>query len=144
MQSLYTTVVVVEPGQEGHARISGHARSSDGILDLDLAFPTELGGHGQSTNPEQLFAAGYAACFHGALALVARRARIDASKATVSCAVTIGRDPEDGGYMLAVRVTVQIPGIEREKAEQVIAQAHKLCPYSKAIQGNVDVEVAVV
>lgn len=144
MKPLYTAVVSVTPGQEGHARMSGHARSSDGILDLDLAFPTELGGHGQGTNPEQLFAAGYAACFHGALALAARRARVDASKATVSCAVTIGRDPGDGGYMLAAKLTVQMPGTEREKAEQVIAQAHKICPYSKAIQGNVDVEVAVV
>lgn len=144
MKPLYTAVVAVTPGQEGHARMSGHARSSDGILDLNLAFPTELGGNGQGTNPEQLFAAGYAACFHGALALAARRARVDASKATVSCAVTIGRDPRDGGYMLAVKLTIEMPGIEREKAEQVITQAHKLCPYSKAVHGNVDVEVAVV
>lgn len=143
MQPLYTAVVTVTPGQEGHARMSGHA-SSDGMLDKDLAFPTELGGHGQGTNPEQLFAAGYAACFHGALALSARRARVDASKATVNCAVTIGRDPGDGGYMLAANLTVEMPGTEREKAEQLVAQAHKLCPYSKAIQGNVDVEVAVV
>ncbi len=143
MKPLYTAEVTVTPGEEGHARMSGHARSSDGILDLDLAFPTELGGHGQATNPEQLFAAGYAACFHGALALAARKERVDASEATVNCAVTIGRDPGDGGYMLAAKLTVEMPNIEREKAEQLIAQAHKLCPYSKAIEGNIDVEIAV-
>jgi Ohr subfamily peroxiredoxin len=124
--------------------MSGHARSSNGLLDLNLALPAELGGRGQGTNPEQLFAAGYAACFHGALALVSRKAGVDASKAMVTCAVTIGRDPGDGGYMLAAKLTVEIPGADREKSEQVVAQAHKLCPYSKAIHGNVDVEVAVV
>lgn len=144
MKPLYTAEVTVTPGKEGHARMSGHARSSDGILDLDLAFPTELGGSGRGTNPEQLFAAGYAACFHGSLALVARRARFDVSKATVNSAVTIGRDPKDGGYILAAKLTVKMPGIESEKAKQLIDQAHKLCPYSKAIQGNVEVEIAVV
>jgi lipoyl-dependent peroxiredoxin len=143
MKPLYKAEVVVTPGQEGHARMSGHAHSSDGILDFDLAFPTELGGSGQGTNPEQLFAAGYAACFHGSLALAARRVKVDASNATVSCAVTIGRDPRDGGYMLAVKLTIEMPDTEREKAEQVIAQGHKLCPYSKAIHGNVDVEIVV-
>ena len=143
MKPMYTAVVTVSPGQEGHARMSGHARSSDGILDLNLTFPTELGGNGQGTNPEQLFAAGYAACFHGALALAARKARIDASQATVSCAVTIGRDPNDGGYMLAAKLSVAIPNTESDRAEQLIAQAHQLCPYSKAIRGNIDVEVTV-
>ncbi|MBD2104833.1 organic hydroperoxide resistance protein [Leptolyngbya sp. FACHB-261] len=144
MQPLYTAVVTVTPGPEGHARLSSHARSSDGLLDLNLAFPAELGGHGQGTNPEQLFAAGYAACFHGALALVSRKAGVDASKATVTCSVTIGRDPTDGGYMLAAKLTVEIPGADHAKAEQAVAQAHQLCPYSKAIRGNVDVQVTVV
>lgn len=144
MKPLYTAVVVVTPGQQGHARMSGHAKSSDGILNLDLAFPPELGGHGQGTNPEQLFAAGYAACFQGALALVASRVKVDVSKATVTCAVTIGRDPGDGGYMLGAKLTVEIPGTERPQAEQLIEEAHKLCPYSKAIHGNVEVEVEVV
>lgn len=144
MKPLYTAVVTVTPGQEGHARMSGHARSSDGLLNLNLAFPNELGGSGQGTNPEQLFAAGYATCFHGALALVSRKAGVDASKATVTCAVTIGRDPTDGGYMLAAKLTVEIPGESREKTQQVVAQAHQMCPYSKAINGNVDVEVTVV
>ena len=144
MKPMYTAVVTVSPGSEGHARMSGSARSSDGILDLNLAFPTELGGNGQGTNPEQLFAAGYAACFQGALALAARKARIDASKATVSCAITIGRDPDDGGYMLAAKLSVEMPNIERNRAELLVAQAHHLCPYSKAIHGNVDVSVTVI
>jgi len=144
MKPLYTAVVTVTPGQEGHARMSGHAESADGLLALDLAMPQELGGSGQGTNPEQLFAAGYAACFHGALALVARKMRVDASKAIVTCAVTIGRDPADGGYMLAAELQVEIPNSERETLEQVVAQAHKLCPYSKAIASNIDVKVTVV
>ncbi|MCC5655277.1 organic hydroperoxide resistance protein [Nostoc sp. XA013] len=143
MKPLYTAVVTVTPGQEGHAGMSGHARSDDGLLDLNLAFPTKLGGHGQGTNPEQLFAAGYAACFHGTLALVSTKAGIDASTATVTCAVTIGRDPTDGGYILSAKLTVALPGEDREKSKQVVAQAYKLCPYSKAIHGNVDVEVTV-
>lgn len=144
MKPMYTAVVTVSPGKEGHARMSGHARSRDDILDLNLAFPTELGGNGQGTNPEQLFAAGYAACFHGALALAARKTKIDTSQTTVSCAVTIGRDPSDGGYMLAAKLSIEMPGTEPERAERLIAQAHKLCPYSKAINGNVDVEIVVV
>lgn len=85
MKPLYTTVVTVTPGEAGHTRMSGHARSSDGLLDLDLTFPAELGGRGgQGTNPEQLFAAGYAACFHGS-----RKAGVDASKAKVTCAKLI-------------------------------------------------------
>ncbi|WP_246162723.1 organic hydroperoxide resistance protein [Brasilonema sennae] len=144
MKPLYTATVTVTPGQAGHARMSGHAHSSDGLLDLDLAFPTELGGHGKGTNPEQLFAAGYAACFHGALALVARKAGVDASKAKVTCAVTIGRDPADGGYMLAAQMVIDIPDTERKKAEQIVAQADQLCPYSKAIRGNINVRMTVV
>ncbi|MFN6498841.1 MAG: organic hydroperoxide resistance protein [Nostoc sp. DedQUE01] len=143
MKPLYTAVVTVTPGQQGHARMSGHAQSNDGWLDFNLAFPAELGGTGQGTNPEQLFAAGYAACFHGSLALVSKKAGIDASTATVTCAVTIGRDPNDGGYMLAAKLTIALPNQDREKSEQVVAQAHKLCPYSKAIHGNVDVEVVL-
>jgi Ohr subfamily peroxiredoxin len=144
MQPLYTAVVTVDPGQEGHARMSGHARSSDGLLDLNLAFPAELGGTGQGTNPEQLLAAGYAACFQGALALVARQAGVDASQATVTSAVTLGRDPDDGGYAIAAKLTIGLPGVDREKSEQVVAQAHQLCPYSKAIRNNAEVELVIL
>lgn len=144
MKPLYTAVVTVTSGQEGHARMSGHAESADGLLSLDLAMPQELGGTGQGTNPEQLFAAGYATCFHGSLALVARKMRVDGSQATVTCAVTIGRDPADGGYRLAAELKVKMPYAEREKVEQIVTQAHQLCPYSKAIAGNVDVKVAIV
>ena len=144
MKPLYTAVVTVTPGSEGHARMSGHAKSDDELLTLDLAMPKELGGRGQGTNPEQLFAAGYAACFHGALALAARKMRVDASQSAVTCAIMIGRDPGDRGYRLAAELQVKMPNSEREKAEQVVAQAHQLCPYSKAIAGNVDVKVAIV
>ncbi len=144
IKPLYTAVVTVTPGSEGHARMSGHAESADGLLTLDLAMPRELGGNGQATNPEQLFAAGYAACFHGSLTLVSRKMRVDASQSAVICAITIGRDPADGGYKLVANLKVEMPNSEREKAEQVVAQAHQLCPYSKAIAGNVDVKVAVV
>ena len=121
IKPLYTAVVTVTPGSEGHARMSGRAKSADGLLTLNLAMPQALGGRGQGINPELLFAAGYAAC-----------------------AITISRDPADSGYRLAADLKVEIPNSEREKAEQVVAQAHQLCPYSKAIAGNVDVKVTVV
>ncbi|WP_017316654.1 organic hydroperoxide resistance protein [Mastigocladopsis repens] len=145
MKPLYTATVSVTGGELGHARISGHARSSDGVLDLNLAMPKELGGSGElGTNPEQLFAAGYAACFHGSMVLCARSMRLNVSNSTVTCAVTIGRDPVDGGYRLSAQLSVEIPGSNREQAEQVVAKAHELCPYSKAIHGNVDVTVTVI
>jgi len=144
LKPLYTTEVMVTPGQEGHARLSGHARSTDGMLDIDLALPFELGGSGKGNNPEQLFAAGYAACFHGSMILALRKARIDASRATVACAVTINRDPEDKGYVLSVKLTATLSNLERTQAEKIVAQAHQFCPYSKAIQGNVDVDIEVV
>jgi Ohr subfamily peroxiredoxin len=145
MKPLYTATVSVTGGQLGHARLSGHARSSDGVLDLNLAMPKELGGSGElATNPEQLFAAGYAACFHGSIVLCAKSMRLNVSNSTVTCAVTIGRDPGDGGYRLSAQLSVEIPGSNREQAEQVVAKAHELCPYSKAIHGNVDVTVTVI
>ena len=144
IKPLYTAVVTVTPGSEGHARMSGRAKSADGLLTLNLAMPQALGGRGQGINPEQLFAAGYAACFQGALALAARKMRVDASQSAVTCAITISRDPADCGYRLAADLKVEIPNSEREKAEQGVAQAHQLCPYSKAIAGNVDVKVTVV
>jgi lipoyl-dependent peroxiredoxin len=141
---VYTAVVTATPGQEGNGRISAHAKSADGLLSLDLAIPQVLGGTAQGTNPEQLFAAGYAACFHGALSLVTRKMRIDVSQSTVTCTVTLGRDPADTGYRLAAELQVKMPAAERETAEQIVDHAHQICPYSKAIAGNVDVKVFVV
>jgi lipoyl-dependent peroxiredoxin len=106
--------------------------------------PQVLGGTERGTNPEQLFAAGSAACFHGALALVARKMRVDVSRSTVTCAVTLGRDPVDTGYRLAAELQVKMPDAERATAEQIVGHAHQICPYSKAIAGNIDVKVLVV
>lgn len=142
---LYTATVSITGGSQGHGRISGHACSPDGNFNLPLSLPKELGGPGGvGTNPEQLFAAGYASCFHGAIALIGRQLGIDTTNTTVTCAVTIGRDSVDGGYKLAAHLNVNIPNISREQAEQVLTQAHQVCPYSKAIRGNIDVAVKSV
>jgi Ohr subfamily peroxiredoxin len=120
---------------------NGHVVSSDQRLDLDLALPPEMGGSGNGTNPEQLFAAGYSACFHSALRLVARRAGIDAGDSTVSAEVGIG--PEGEAFGLVVTLIVSIPGLEREQARELAEAAHQVCPYSRATRGNISVELRV-
>ncbi|MBN3835536.1 Ohr family peroxiredoxin [Burkholderia sp. Ac-20344] len=127
----YTTTVTVSGGQAGHGRASGVARSDDGCLALDLRLPTELGGPGGGTNPEQLFAAGYAACFHGALSLLAQREKIDIRETTVVAEVSFGRDPVDGGYALIANLTVRMPGMDRDIAERLVRNTERLCPYTK-------------
>ncbi|UYP19661.1 organic hydroperoxide resistance protein [Rhodococcus sp. Z13] len=120
----------------------GHARTSDGKLDLDLALPVEMGGSGKGTNPEQLFAAGYAACFHSALQLVARQEKADVSDSAVGARVGIG--PTDGGgFGLAVTLEVTLPDLPREKALELTEKAHQVCPYSNATRGNIDVTLEV-
>jgi Ohr subfamily peroxiredoxin len=141
--ALYTTTVTVSGGQSGHARASGVARSDDGSLVIDLRLPTELGGPGGGTNPEQLFAAGYAACFHGALSLLAQRERIDPREATVAVEVSFGRDPVDGGYALMANVTVRMPGVDRQVAERLVRDTERLCPYSKMARQGICSVVAV-
>nr|WP_324776702.1 Ohr family peroxiredoxin [Streptomyces kunmingensis] len=121
----------VSGGSAAHGRASGRARSSDGVLDLDLRMPAELGGDGRATNPEQLFAAGFAACFHGALSLVARQEELDPATISVDATVAFGRDPDDGGYLLRVDLVVKWPGVDREIAAELIEQADSLCPYSR-------------
>ena len=120
---------------------NGHVVSSDQRLDLDLALPPEMGGRGDGTNPEQLFAAGYAACFHNALRLVARRARVDPGDSTVSAEVGIG--PEGEAFGLVVTLIISIPGLEREQARELAEAAHQVCPYSRATRGNISVELRV-
>ena len=122
---------------------NGHARSADGLLDLDLRVPTEMGGPGGATNPEQLFAVGYAACFHSALKLVAGQDAKDVSGSEVSASVSIGR-ADAGGFGLAVELDVSIPEVDRATAEALVARAHEVCPYSNATRGNVDVALNVV
>jgi Ohr subfamily peroxiredoxin len=120
---------------------NGHVVSSDQRLDLDLALPPEMGGDGNGTNPEQLFAAGYSACFHSALRVVARRARLDPGESTVSAEVGIG--PEGDAFGLAVTLIISIPGLEREQVRELAEAAHQVCPYSRAIRGNISVELRV-
>jgi lipoyl-dependent peroxiredoxin len=120
---------------------SGHAVSDDGILDLDLKPPKEMGGPGGATNPEQLFAAGYAACFQSALAVVGRRQGVDTSDSTVEADVTIGTIP-GGGYGLAVALRVSIPGADAGTTQALAEAAHQVCPYSNATRGNIDVTVS--
>lgn len=129
--ALYKTKVTVSGGQAGHGRASGVARSDDGNLILELRLPPALGGPGEGTNPEQLFAAAYAACFHGALSLLARREQIPAEAMTVDVEVSFGRDPSDGGYALIADVRIRMPGVERHVAEELVRNTERLCPYAK-------------
>ncbi len=122
---------------------NGHATSDDGILDVDLRAPKELGGAGGATNPEQLFAAGYAACFHSAIKVVAGRDGLDVTGTEVSASVGIGTI-EGGGFGLAVELDVHAPALDRAAAEALVATAHEVCPYSNATRGNIDVTLTVV
>ena len=120
----------------------GHVRSADGFIDLDVNIPAELGGPGDSTNPEQLFAAGYAACFLSALGLLAAKREIDTTEATVTA--NIGLGPTDKGFVeLSAELIVRMPGVERAMAEKLVARAHEVCPYSRATRGNISSEVRV-
>ncbi|KAB1907876.1 MULTISPECIES: organic hydroperoxide resistance protein [Micromonospora] len=133
MQVLYTA----SARATGDGR-DGHVRTSDGTVELDLAVPKEMGGAGGAANPEQLFAAGYAACFHSALRVVARQAKADVSGSVVEAEVGIGPNGS-GGYGLAVTLVVDLPAVERAAAEQLVDAAHQVCPYSNATRGNVEV-----
>ncbi|OLB73860.1 MAG: organic hydroperoxide resistance protein [Actinobacteria bacterium 13_2_20CM_2_71_6] len=120
---------------------NGRSRTVDGILDVALATPKELGGAGGATNPEQLFAAGYAACFHSALKLVARRMRIELTDSAVT--VDVGLVKRGPGFGLQVAIEAELPGVEPEQARALLDTAHQVCPYSAAIQGNVEVSVTL-
>lgn len=134
---IYTTTVTLNGGVASHGRATGKARSDDGVLDIELRMPAELGGDGRGTNPEQLFAAGFAACYHGALRLVARQAGFDTATISVEATVAFGRDPADGGYLLRVDLVVRWPGAAPEVAAPLLEKAGSLCPYAKmAWQGT--------
>ncbi len=132
----YTTSVTVTGGRQGHAV------SEDGVLDVQLRLP-KLNGVNTGTNPEQLFAAAWGGCIQSALMAVARNAGQDVSDSTVKVEVAQGPDSE-GGYGLAAKITVEIPGTDRTGAQELADEAHALCPYSKATRGNIDVEVTAV
>jgi Ohr subfamily peroxiredoxin len=122
---------------------NGHVRSSDGQIDTDVAVPAEMGGRGGSTNPEQLFAAGYAVCYHNALRLAARRAKTTVDGSEVSAAVGIG--PIDAGaFGLRVTLRISLPGVDPETARALVDAAHRVCPYSNATRGNIDVDLEIV
>jgi len=137
MRILYTAQAVVHGGR------GGHGRTSDGRLEVDLSVPEEMGGNGgPGTNPEQLFAVGYAACFQSALQGVARGRELDVSDSTINAQVGIGPTGH-GGFGLTVALDLQVPQLTRRDAEDLMARAHERCPYSNAIRGNVDVTLTV-
>ncbi|HWJ64727.1 MAG TPA: organic hydroperoxide resistance protein [Acidimicrobiales bacterium] len=138
MDVLYTAVATAT----GDGR-NGHATTEDGMLDLDLRIPKEMGGAGGATNPEQLFAVGYAACFHSALKVVAGREQLDVTGTEVSASVSIGAD-DSGGFGLAVELDVHAPALDQETAERIVAAAHEVCPYSNATRGNIEVQLRIV
>ena len=120
----------------------GHVKSSDSRIDLDTRMPKEAGGNGEGTNPEQLFSAGYAACFLGALRLVARNNKIDLDDATgITAQVGFGKDPA-GGFGINANLVGYLPGLEQSVADDLMNQAHQVCPYSKATSGNIDVSLS--
>ena len=137
MKVLYTAAAM----SSGDGR-NGHVRSYDGLLDFDPAIPKEMGGAGDATNPEQLFAAGYSACFHSALKLVARQRKVDIADSAVSAEVGIGQN-DAGGFGLTVALHVELSGVDQATADQLAEAAHEVCPYSNATRGNIPVTVDV-
>jgi Ohr subfamily peroxiredoxin len=134
---LYTAEATVHGGRDGHVR------SSDGVLDMDTRPPVELGGPGGATNPEQLFAAGYSACFQSALLTVGRRNQVDLSASTITGRVTLGTI-DGGAFSIAVALEVHIPDMELDRARDLVEKAHAVCPYSNATRGNIEVDLSVV
>jgi len=138
VKTLYTAQALAS----GEGR-DGTARTSDGKLEVSLASPVELGGTGQGTNPEQLFAAGYAACFHSALRLVGRKERADLTDSAVAAKVHLGQ--LDGtGFGLAAELEVALPALDLAAAEALVAKAHEICPYSNATRGNITVDIKIL
>jgi len=131
---LYTATATVTGG-----RVSGHGRTDDGALDVQLRSPKEMGGEGGGTNPEQLFAVGYAACFEGALGVVGRRERVEVGDALIDSSVSLVA-LDDRTFTVAVRLDVTLPQIaDPGEAARIVAAAHQVCPYSNATRGNIDV-----
>lgn len=135
-EALYTAVATAR----GEGR-NGEVTSSDGVIDESLAIPKEMGGPGgDKTNPEQLFAAGYSACFHSALQLVARQAKVTLDDSTVTAEVSAFK--QDVGFALGVALTASLPGLDQAQADRLVEQAHQVCPYSNATRGNVEVTLS--
>jgi lipoyl-dependent peroxiredoxin len=133
---VYTAEASVQGG-----RAEGHGKTSDGQLDVTLRLPKEMGGDGGGTNPEQLFAVGYAACFEGALGAVGRREKLELGDASIESSVSL-ITTEERGFNVAVELDVTLPAIDDPaEAARIVAAAHKVCPYSNATRGNVDVKL---
>jgi lipoyl-dependent peroxiredoxin len=132
-KTLYTAEAQVTGG-----RAEGHGKTSDGALEVDLRLPGEMGGPGGGTNPEQLFAVGYAACFESALGAVARRAKVDVGEASIDSKVSLHPN-ENRGFDLSVELDVTLPSVEGEQAAELVKAAHQVCPYSNATRGNIPV-----
>lgn len=141
--ALYTTSVTVRGGEAADGRASGMAISDDGELVVELRLPVELGGTGGGTNPEQLFAAGFAACFHGALGMLAERAGLAIPDAAVTATISFGRDPVDGFFALTADVNIHLPGVPASVAEELVRNTERLCPYAKMAQGGIQSVVAL-
>ncbi|MBZ9820213.1 organic hydroperoxide resistance protein [Mesorhizobium sp. CA4] len=135
MSALYTAQAHVTGGR------NGHGETSDGLLKVDLAMPKELGGKGGATNPEQLFAVGYAACFESAVRFVARQQKLALQDASVTSTVSLYPN-DQGGFRLGVSLAAEIKGLDQAAAEALVSEAHKICPYSNAIRGNIDVALS--
>jgi Ohr subfamily peroxiredoxin len=132
--TIYTAKAHVTGG-----RADGHGRTEDGALEVDLRLPPEMGGPGGGTNPEELFAVGYAACFEGALGVVARRAKAEAGDVAIDSEVSLSPDGK-GGFLLSVALSVTLPSVEDPAtAVELVRGAHQVCPYSNATRGNIDV-----
>jgi Ohr subfamily peroxiredoxin len=132
-KTLYTAEARVTGGRD-----KGHGKTSDGALEVDLRLPTEMGGQGGGTNPEQLFAVGYASCFESALGAVARRANVETGDAVIDSKVSLHPN-ESRGFDLSVQLDVTLPSVDAEQAVELVKAAHQVCPYSNATRGNIPV-----
>jgi lipoyl-dependent peroxiredoxin len=119
-------------------RAEGHGKTSDGALEVDLRLPAEMGGEGGGTNPEQLFAVGYAACFEGAIGAVARRLKLEPGEVAIDSKVSLNPGPERT-FVISVELDVTLPEVEGDDAVELVREAHKVCPYSNATRGNIEV-----
>ncbi|MER9950980.1 organic hydroperoxide resistance protein [Mesorhizobium sp. M0047] len=135
MPALYSTQARAVGGR------AGHVQSDDGLLSLDLALPKELGGKGGATNPEQLFAAGYAACFESAMRFIAGKQKLPLQDASVTANVSLHSNAQ-GGFVLGVSLAAETKGLDQTAAEALVSAAHQVCPYSNAIKGNIEVTLS--
>jgi osmotically inducible protein OsmC len=138
MRVIYRTPAVTSIGGR-----DGSVRSADGLIDLQVAVPKEMGGPGGKTNPEELFAAGYAACFHSAVKRVAADKKIAIGQSTVEAHISLGRSDSGTGFMLAAELHVVLPGADAEAGKDVMRAAHMVCPYSNATRNNINVKLSV-